>query len=147
MDERTQEPAHEQWMSADEYGRQMPDFTVNLLVRDIARSIAFYRDVLGATVQHSDPDFAALRVARLEFMIHADRAYEKHAWQQELKSGARRGLGAELRLFHVDPDEVEKRARAAEAKILQPAQEKPHGWRDVILEDPDGYTWAIGIPK
>ncbi len=147
MNERTQERAHEEWMSADEYGRQMPDFTVNLLVRDIARSIAFYRDILGAIVHHSDPDFAALRAARLEFMIHADRAYEKHAWQRELKSGARRGLGAELRLFHVDPDEVETRARAAGAKILQPAQEKPHGWRDVILEDPDGYTWAIGIPK
>ena len=59
MDERAQEPAHEQWMSADEYGRQMPDFTVNLLVRDIVRSIAFYREVLGAAVQHSDPDFAS----------------------------------------------------------------------------------------
>lgn len=143
MDQREQTP----WMSADEYGRQMPDFTVNLLVRDIAKSIAFYRDVLGATVQHSDPDFAAFRAGRLEFMIHVDRTYEKHAWHPELKSGVRRGLGAELRLFHVDPDEVEKRARAAGAKILQPTQDKPHGWRDVILEDPDGYAWAIGIPK
>lgn len=133
-------------MSPEEYGRQMPDFTVNLIVRDLERALAFYRDVLGATVLHSDRDFAALRAARLEFMIHADHTYEKHAWNAELASGARRGLGAELRLFHVDPDEIEKRARAAGARILQPAMEKPHGWRDVIIEDPDGYTWAIGIP-
>jgi uncharacterized glyoxalase superfamily protein PhnB len=79
-------------------------------------------------------------------MIHGDRTYEKHAWYAELKNGVRRGLGAELRLFHVEPDEVEKRARAAGAKILQPTQDKPHGWRDVILEDPDGYTWAVGMP-
>lgn len=143
MNEHTPEP----WMSPDEYGRQMPDFTLNLLVRDIERSISFYRDVFGAVVQHSDPEFAALRVARLEFMIHIDRTYEKHAWRGELASGARRGLGAELRLFHMDPDELEKRARAASAKILQPSQDKPHGWRDVIIEDPDGYAWAIGIPK
>jgi uncharacterized glyoxalase superfamily protein PhnB len=134
-------------MSPDEYGRQMPGFTVNLIVRDIGRSLAFYRDVLGAAVQHSDADFAALRAAQLEFMIHVDHTYEKHAWNQELRNGTRRGLGAELRLFHVDPDAAEKRARAAGAKILQPSQDKPHGWRDVIIEDPDGYAWAIGIPK
>ncbi|HXW18668.1 MAG TPA: VOC family protein [Candidatus Acidoferrales bacterium] len=143
MNERAQQP----WMSADEYGRQMPAFTVNLLVRNIDRSIEFYRDVFGATVQHSDRDFAAMRVARLEFIIHADHTYDKHAWRAELAAGVRRGFGAELRLFHMDPDELEKRARAAGAKVLQPAQDKPHGWRDVILEDPDGYTWAIGIPK
>jgi len=143
MKERNEEP----WVSAEEYGRQMPDFTVNLLVRSIERSVAFYRDVLGAAVQHSDTDFAALRVARLEFMIHADHTYDKHPWHPELAEKPRRGLGAELRLFHVDPDQVEKRARAAGAKILQSAQDKPHGWRDVILEDPDGYTWAVGIPK
>ena len=143
MNERAQQP----WMSADEYGRQMPAFTVNLLVRNIDRSLEFYRDVFGATVQHSDRDFAAMRVSRLEFIIHADHTYDKHAWRAEFGAGVRRGLGAELRLFHMDPDELEKRARAAGAKVLQPAQDKPHGWRDVILEDPDGYTWAIGIPK
>jgi len=139
-------PGQKTWMSADEYGRQMPAFTVNMLVRDVARSVAFYRDVFNATVHHSDADFAAFRAGSLEFMIHADRAYEKHPWHAELKSGVRRGLGAELRLFHVEPAEVEKRARAAGARILQPTQDKPHGWLDVIFEDPDGYTWAIGIP-
>lgn len=134
-------------MSAEEYGRRLPDFTVNLLVRNIQRSVAFYRDVLGAMVQRSDADFVALRVARLEFMIHADRTYDKHAWHAELAENPRRGLGAELRLLHVDPDQLEKRARAAGARILQPAQDKPHGWRDVIVEDPDGYTWAVGIPR
>jgi len=140
---RTQEP----WMPADDYGRGMPDFTVNLLVRDVPRSVKFYRDVFGATVHHSDPDFAALRAGRIDFMVHCDHTYDHHPWFAELSGGARRGLGAELRLFHTDPDELEKRARAHGARILQPCQDKPHGWRDVIVEDPDGYAWAVGLPK
>ncbi len=140
---RTQEP----WMAADEFGRGLPEFTVNLLVTDVARSVAFYRDVFGAAVHHSDVDFAALRVGRLEFMVHADHTYDHHPWHARLVGGERRGLGAELRLFHVDPDDVERRAAARGAKILQALQDKPHGWRDVIVEDPDGYAWAVGIPK
>ncbi len=134
-------------MPADDYGRGMPDFTVNLLVRDVPRSVKFYRDVFGATVHHSDPDFAALRAGRIDFMVHCDHTYDHHPWFAELSGGARRGLGAELRLFHIDPDELEKRARAHGARILQPCQDKPHGWRDVIVEDPDGYAWAVGLPK
>jgi hypothetical protein len=29
--------------------------------------------------------------------------------------------------------------------VLQLAAEFPHGWRDVIVADPDGYIWAVGI--
>jgi catechol 2,3-dioxygenase-like lactoylglutathione lyase family enzyme len=139
---RTSDP----WMSADDYGRSLPSFTVNLLVRNLARSLDFYRDVLGAAVVYSDPDFAALRLAGLEFMLHADHAYDKHPWSQALGGPASRGLGTELRLFGINPDEVEARARKKSARILQPAQDKPHGWRDTIVCDPDGYAWAVGVP-
>lgn len=135
----------ESWKTAEEYGRTLPYFTVNLLVRDLQRSVGFYRDVLGATVTYSDADFAALRLKDLEFMLHADHAYDHHAWFPDLVRGARRGLGAELRLFHTDPDLIESRASKFGATILQPSQEMPHGWRDVIIADPDGYTWAVGI--
>jgi len=30
---------------------------------------------------------------------------------------------------------------------LQKTEDKPHGWRDVIVVDPDGYTWAVGVKK
>jgi uncharacterized glyoxalase superfamily protein PhnB len=134
------------WMAADDYGRTLPTFTVNLLVSDIAQSIEFYARVLGAKVTYSDCDFAALRLRELDFMLHADHAYDHHPWHGELTAGRRRGLGAELRLLHIDPDQVEVRAREFGARVLQKAKEKPHGWRDVIVADPDGYAWAVGIP-
>jgi uncharacterized glyoxalase superfamily protein PhnB len=46
----------------------------------------------------------------------------------------------------IDPDDLQERAEAAGATILQPAADFPQGWRDVILEDPDGYIWAVGVP-
>ena len=36
------------FMPADEYGRSMPKFSVNLLVRNVEDSVKFYRDVVGA---------------------------------------------------------------------------------------------------
>jgi catechol 2,3-dioxygenase-like lactoylglutathione lyase family enzyme len=134
------------WMSPDDYGQTLPFFTVNLLVADLAKSAAFYTEVLGAKLVYSDPDFAAMRLKDLEFMLHADHAYDHHPWHKLLVKGERRGLGAELRVFHTDPDALESRARQHGAEILQPSQDKPHGWRDVIVADPDGYAWAVGIP-
>ena len=111
------------WKSADEYGRALPRFTVNLLVRDISESIGFYKTVLDAAVIYFDADFAALNLHGLEFMLHADHAYDHHPWYSRLVTSERRGLGAELRLFAGDPDVIEARARKFGAAILQPSQE------------------------
>lgn len=135
----------EPWMPADEYGRSLPRFTVNLLVRDVARSVPFYRDVLGAAVRHADGDFAALNLAGLDFMLHADHTYDQHPSYARLAEAGLRGTGAELRMLGVDPDGVEARARTNGATILQPAKNFPHGWRDVMVTDPDGYVWAVGV--
>jgi uncharacterized glyoxalase superfamily protein PhnB len=134
------------WMPADEYGRALPNFSVNLLVQDLSRSLSFYEQVLGATVRYSDVDFAAMALNGFEFMLHADHTYDHHPLYARLQREGKRGTGAELRVMGVDPDSLQKRAEAAGAVILQPVADFPHGWRDVILEDPDGYIWAVGMP-
>jgi uncharacterized glyoxalase superfamily protein PhnB len=137
------------WMPAEEYGRALPKFSVNLLVRDVQASLPFYRDVLGATVRYADDDFAALNLAGAEFMLHADHSYDHHPLHKYISDVAagRRGLGAELRVMGIDPDAAEARAKAAGTPIVQPAADYPHGWRDVMLADPDGYVWAVGVAK
>jgi predicted enzyme related to lactoylglutathione lyase len=136
----------EAWMPADEYGRALPKFSVNLLVRDVSRSVSFYQQVLGAAVRYSDADFAALVLNGVDFMLHADHTYDHHPLHTRLQRGGKRGTGAELRVMGIDPDSLQKRAEEAGTVILQPAADFPHGWRDVILEDPDGYIWAVGVP-
>ena len=141
----TQKRTGDTWMHPDEYGRSLPLFTVNLMASDIARSLDFYQQVLGARVIYSDVDFAALEIHGLEFMLHADHTYDHHPWFERLAKLQPRGLGAEIRLRGPSPDDVEARARRHGAVILQASKDMPHGWRDVIVADPDGYAWAVGV--
>jgi uncharacterized glyoxalase superfamily protein PhnB len=136
----------EAFMPADDYGRGMRPFSVNLLVRNMQASLAFYERVLGAVVRYADDDFAVLKLLDFEFMLHVDHTYDHHPLYERLKNPGVRGTGAELRVFGIDPDSLEKRAREAGATIIQTARDFPHGWRDVMLADPDGYIWAVGVP-
>ena len=133
------------FMPAEEYGRAMPKFSVNLLVRNVEKSVQFYRDVVGADVRYADYDFAALQLKGWDFMLHADHTYDQHPLFARLSGTGQRGDGAELRFLGVDPDAIEQRARAAGATVIQAAKDFPHGWRDVIVSDPDGYIWALGV--
>lgn len=141
MKKRTGEP----WITGAQYGQLLPPFSVNLLVRDIEASLRFYREVLQAFVHYADVDFAALKVGGADLMLHADHTYDTHPWYQRLTTGEARGLGAELRVLGLDPDAVANRARKLGAAIVQPPASKGHGWREAMIEDPDGYVWAIGV--
>ena len=134
------------FMAADDYGQGMRPFSVNLLVRDTRVSLAFYERVLGAAVRYADDDFAVLKLLDFEFMLHADHTYDHHPLYERLQTPGLRGTGAELRVFGIDPDSLERRAREAGATIIQTTRDFPHGWRDVMLADPDGYIWAVGVP-
>jgi uncharacterized glyoxalase superfamily protein PhnB len=134
------------FLPADEYGRGLPKLSANLLVRNVANSLPFYREVLGATVRYSDNDFAALSLLGIDFMLHADHAYDHHPLYVLLQVSRERGVGAELRLLGLDPDQVEQRAKRAGTTIVQPAKDFGHGWREITLLDPDGYIWTVGLP-
>ena len=81
------------WMPAPDYGRSLRNLTVNLLVRDIAAALPFHREVLGAEVVYSDPDFAVLRYGEVEWMLHADHTYGNHPLLALTGDGALRGAG------------------------------------------------------
>lgn len=134
------------WIPADEYGRALPKFTVNLLVKNVAKALPFYRYVLQATVRYADEDFAALEIGGTDFMLHADHAYDRHPLYARVQGVGVRGVGAEIRVMGIDPDAAEERAKKFGAEIVQEARDFPHGWRDVMLADVDGYVWAVGIP-
>ena len=133
-------------MSAADYGRTLSGLTVNLIVRDIARSIPFYTGVLELRLLYSDEDFAAFERDAVKLQLHADHTYARMPWASRLRDDAPRGLGAEIRILGIDPDAAEKRARESGFTVAVPVRDWPHGWRDCLLEDPDGYTFAVGLP-
>lgn len=133
-------------MASDAYGKTLTGLSLNLIVRDIARSLPFYRDVLGLTAHYADEDMAALQLDATQIVLHADHTYDKQPWAARLAEPGKRGLGAEIRIMGIDPDAAEQRARDRGATVLHGTTDWPHGWRDVVLEDPDGYTFAVGVP-
>jgi len=133
------------WMPGYRYGALLPPFSLNLLVSDVERAVKFYQEVLDAEVHYYDIDFGALRVGGAEVMLHADHTHEEHPWHSELTGGANRGVGLQLRLLGIDPDETERRARTYGATLIAGATDKGHGWRETLVRDPEGYEWAVGI--
>ncbi len=146
MKERSGEP----WMAADAYGRSLRGMGVNLLVREVARSVAFVTEVLALDLVYADADFAVLRYGNREgggqdVILHADHTYAEHPLLALTGDGALRGAGVELRLYGIDPDAAEARARTRGDAVFAATQDKPHGLRECYLADPDGYIWVPGI--
>jgi len=136
------------WMPGYRYGALLPPLSLNLIVKDTERSVNFYRAVFEAEVHYYDVDFAAMRVGPVEVMLHADHTHTDHPWHSFLSKGVPRGVGLQLRVLGIDPDAIERRARAyaeSGAHLVAPAEDKGHGWRETLVRDPDGYEWGVGV--
>lgn len=133
------------WMAADDYGRSIrPGLGINLLVRDVAASVRFAETVLGATATYADADFAVLRAVGAEWMLHGDHTYLDNPLTGIVAGAETRGAGVEIRLYGADPDIAEKAARDGGWTVLAGAIDKPHGLREAVLVDDDGYVWVPG---
>jgi uncharacterized glyoxalase superfamily protein PhnB len=136
----------EPWMTAPDYGRSLRGLSINLLVKEVPRAIAFAREVLGATLVYGDADFAVLRREGAEWMLHADHTYGNHPLLALTGDGALRGAGVEIRLHDHDPDGAAAKAQGLGYTVLAAAADKPHGLREAYIADPDGYVWVLDSP-
>lgn len=135
------------WMPAPEFARQLMGLNVNLIVRDVDSSVPFFTEVLQLKKLYSDVDFAAFEgPGGWHLMLHADHTLDHSPTETaRLNAPGKRGTGAEIRLMGFDPDAVEARAREHGFTINVPSTSYPHGWREVRLEDANGYMFAVGV--
>ena len=130
--------------AADDYGRSLIGFNVNLVVREVAPVVRFLTEVLEVELVYDDPDLAILRHRGASWMIHAEHTYDDRPMVRRTRAANQRGAGCELRLYDIDPDAAEDRARAAGYEVLAESEDKPHGLRECYLLDPEGYVWVPG---
>ncbi len=132
---------------AEETGRALAGFGVNLLVSDVENTVRFLTTVLDFSVVTSSRDYALLSTNGQWFMLHGDHTYGNNPLPSLLPEFGARGGGLELRLYELDPDQAENKARENNYQVLMGTADKPHGLRECFLLDPDGYCWVPSVKK
>ena len=114
--------------------------TPNLLVQDIDRSTAFYRDVLGFSVKQTVPDVAPFVFVWLERDGVPVFLNDPKAADHDYPEASRRPPGGTATMFFivVDVDRFHA-AVTPHARVVMPLKTQFYGMREFAIEDPDGH--------
>jgi uncharacterized glyoxalase superfamily protein PhnB len=115
--------------------------TPNLVVTDVARSVAFYRDNLGMEIGMSVPDeppyvFASVVHGSVEIFFNATEAVRADFPQMLVH-----GVGGALTLY-LEVDDVDRLHLDLSAKgvtIVMEPKTQFYGMREFMIADPDGW--------
>ncbi|WP_310618950.1 VOC family protein [Flexibacterium corallicola] len=125
------------------YGNSHPDgMGVNLLVEDVQTSAKFHKFVFGSTIRYWEEHFAIMESQGHTWLLHSDWSYRNHEMMSAVQGLTARGGGLELRLYGINPDEAEEKARQLDATVLSGSINQAHGMREAHILDPDGYVWV-----
>ena len=116
--------------------------TPNLVVADLAHSIAFYRDLLGCEVTATVPEaapyvFATVQSGAVEIFLNSRESVEA-----EYPSLVERPLGGTLTLF-IEVEDVNGLHASLKdrTRVVMPLEKKWYGVTEFAIADPDG--WVI----
>lgn len=120
--------------------------SVFMYVNDVARSMDFYHEIVGAQVAqiHAEREgapisLAILRIGGFTLMLHPRDAHAAEF------SGVRVGIGIHLQLRVDDIDAFYQHCldEGAMLSVSGEPADQSWGWREFALKDPDGYVWSI----
>ena len=120
---------------------QLNTLTPNLVVADVARSVGFYRDVLGFVLDRSVPDtepyaFAMMRAGVVYVFLNEPAAA---AAEYPMFSG--RPIGGTLTLFFAVTGIADAWAALKDrVEVVMPLEQKWYGMTEFAFLDPDGYV-------
>ena len=114
--------------------------TPNLLVRDVARSTAFYRDVLGFTMGETVPEkepfvFVWMKHGEVSVFLNDIKAAA-----HDYPAAASLPQGGTAALFFIVTDVDGYHATVApKANVIMPLKTQFYGMREFAVTDPDGH--------
>lgn len=114
---------------------------INLIVGELERSKAFYRDVFGLAPQHEDEDEAMFRFTDTYLFLQRDAAHRVGPAGDVLNL-AQKGVG-QFVIFVEDVDAVSDELNRAKVATISGPADRDWGMRTLTLADPAGYTWEI----
>ena len=114
--------------------------TPNLIVSDIARSTAFYRDLLGFTIKTTVPGaepFVFVMLERDGVLVFLN---DVKAAVEDYPDAATRPFGGTAALFFVveGVDALHERV-APHVSVIMPLKTQFYGMREFAVTDPDGH--------
>lgn len=120
---------------------------VNLAVKDLQVSAAFYTETFGFKELSNDPGYILLQRNELVLGLKTDELlWYPDPGEQPVES-LTRGVGVELVLEISDIGPFHAKMQQAGVAIHEPLKEQPWGATDFRMLDPDGYYWRITSPR
>jgi catechol 2,3-dioxygenase-like lactoylglutathione lyase family enzyme len=127
---------------------QLNTLTPNLVVSDVARSMAFYRDRLGFEVETTVPEaepfmFAIVRSGPVQIFLNAPEPAT-----QDYPSMKGRPLGGTFTMF-IEVTGIERMydELKEDIPIVAPLETKWYGVAEFVVTDPDGYLITFAQRK
>ena len=142
---KTGDPNASPPVSAPDYGRSLRGLGFNLIVRDVPRAVKFAVDVLGATAFFANDSFAAMKLNGGDICFTMTAPIRVIQLSGVVKGVETRGIGVELRIYGCDPDVAEADAKAGGWTLLSGTLDKPHGLRECMIIDDEGYLWIPSV--
>ncbi len=116
--------------------------TPNLVCRDAAGAIEFYKKVFGVKEKARMPDPSG-KVMHAELQLGDSLFFINDAMGPEATAAANRPSLLHLHVYFEDVDSVYNRALAAGAKVIMPLQDMFWGDRYAVIEDAWGQRWSV----
>lgn len=117
--------------------------TIFYFVKDLKRSVSFYRDVLGLSLVRDGEQDARFDVGGFNLVLHEDLSADEFVKWKANPNPGERGWGVYLTLRSDDPDADYARLKEHPVDFICEPMTMPWGSRLFLLHDPDGYILEI----
>ena len=114
---------------------------INLIVGDLERAKAFYRDAFGLTLQHEDEETAMFRFKDTYVFLQRGPVDEDGPSGEVLRL-AQNGVG-QFAIIVEDVDAVRAELDQHGVTVISGPIDRSWGMRTMTFSDPGGNTWEI----